>query len=62
MIDINKMTDEEFDKWFGDMLFADIQATIKQIESDPGYKDSPGLSKEAYDKLMQRANVILKDK
>ena len=52
------MSDEEFDAWFTEASKLYVESIIKEIESDPGYKDAPGLSKEAYEKLMKRVEEL----
>lgn len=54
------MTDEEFDAWFMEASKLYAESIIKEIESDPGYKDAPGLSPEAYNNLMKRVYELEK--
>ena len=53
MKDITKMTEEEFDEWFTEDSKLYPELIIKEIESDHGYKDAPGLSPEAREKLIK---------
>ena len=56
--DFNQMSDEEFDAWFTEASKLYAESIIKEIESDPGFQDAPGLSKEAYEKLMKRVEEL----
>ena len=56
--DFNKMSDEEFDAWFTEASKLYAESIIEEIESDPGFKDAPGLSKEAYENLMRRVEEL----
>ena len=56
--DFNKMSDEEFDAWFTEASKLYAESIIEEIESDPGFKDAPGLSKEAYNNLIKRVEEL----
>lgn len=52
------MSDEEFDAWFTEASKLYAESIIEEIESDPGYKDASGLSKEAYENLIRRVEEL----
>ena len=56
--DFETISDEEFDEWFRAMSKLYAESIIEEIESDPGFKDAPGLSKEAYENLMKRVEEL----
>ena len=55
------MTEEKFDAWIGDLMLLEAEIAIKEIENAPSFKDTPGLSKTAYDNLVMKAKAKLEN-
>ena len=55
------MSDQEFDEWFTKASKMYAESIVKEIENDPNFKNSPGLSPEAYENLMKRVEELEKN-
>lgn len=60
-INLEAMSDEEFDTWLGELMLLEAEIAIQEIENDPRFKDAPGLSKEAYENLIMKAKSKLEN-
>lgn len=56
-----RMSDKEFDDWFSKSINDYADSRIKEIENSEEYKNSKGISPEAMEKLMKKAEEHCSD-
>lgn len=60
-INLETMSDEEFDVWLGELMLLEAEIAIQEIENEPSFKDAPGLSRAAYENLIMKAKAKLEN-
>ena len=53
-----RMSDKEFDDWFSKSINDYADSRIKEIENSEEYKNSKGISPEAMEELIKKAEEI----